>query len=155
MGRRFDPLGVLGEVWVVVPIHNSSSRGSIVSVYPSLSGCSILPLRLHVYRSLGAFSLVGTGSVLCGISILCLYVRLCVGVGAARPGPVQLYYSVDLHSKLYMLVFTFCFSNKIPWSNILSGLYFRASTPPGCVADTGKGRWRIRSRIAVDAGDPS
>lgn len=46
-------------------------------------------------------------------------------VGAARPGPVQLYYSVDLHSKLYMLVFTFCFSNKIPWSTFLFGLLFK------------------------------
>lgn len=51
-----------------------------------------------------------------------VFVRAVVGVcvGAARPCPVQLYYSVDLHSKLYMLVFTFCFSNKIPWSTLAS-----------------------------------
>lgn len=100
-------------------------RAVVASVLPAgraehTCRCSVLPLRLHVYRSLWGvrFSLVGTGSVLCGISILCLYVRLCVRVcvGAARPSPVQLYCSVDLHSKLYMLVFTFCFSNKIPWS---------------------------------------
>lgn len=101
-------------------------------VNPSISGCSILPLRLHVYRySLGCsfqfggdgvgplryFYLVFVRAVVC--------VGVCVGVGAARPGPVQLYYSVDLHSKLYMLVFTFCFSNKIPWSTFLFGLLFK------------------------------
>ena len=45
-------------------------------------------------------------------------VRMCGGmpvkVDAAKPVPVQLFCSVDLHSKLYMLVFTFCFSNKTP-----------------------------------------
>lgn len=62
-------------------------------------------------------------SCVCTCGCVCVGARVCVG--AARPGPVQLYYSVDLHSKLYMLVFTFCFSNKRPWSTCLFGLLFK------------------------------
>lgn len=91
------------------------------------------------------FRLVGTGSVFAVfLSCVCMWGCACGCVGAARPRPVQLYYSVDLHSKLYMLVFTFCFSNKIPWSNILSGLSFglrRGRAAAGCgVARTERGR---------------
>lgn len=75
---------------------------------------------------------------------------VCVGVGAARPGPVQLYYSVDLHSKLYMLVFTFCFSNKIPWSNALVAPYFRDPGAGG--VEDGSGYQRVNAGASSVCG---
>lgn len=62
------------------------------------------------------FTLVGTGvGALRCFYLLFVRVRACgcvYGCGEARPSPAVLFGSVDLHSKMYMLVFTFCFSNK-------------------------------------------
>lgn len=120
----------------------------------------ILPQRLCLYNCMGVcFTLVGTGSELCSISILCLCASLpvcaCVvvcGCSKARPSPAVLFGSVDLHSKLYMLVFTFCFSNKIPWTKMLLVIYENDLTCiylSGFCGGSDSLRWLIRASYCV------
>lgn len=68
-------------------------------VNPSISGCSILPLRLHVYRySLGcSFQFGGDGVgplryfyLVFVRAVVCVGARVC-GCGEARPSPTVLF----------------------------------------------------------------
>lgn len=91
--------------------------------YLAADGCRLLPRRLCVYDSTwwGGFQLNGGQGrrFAAFLPCFCVWVCLCAcGCSEARPGPVQLSCSVQLICipRCTMLVFTFCFSNKISWT---------------------------------------